>query len=97
MTIIQTPYVEVTVPILQLRKMKLLIFSNSSEVTQLEVKSRFSNPQVRAHSSPFLILVHIYFGYASLNVLLKLLKVLLMRRDYDSLLSLRASPAPAVV
>lgn len=73
MSVTQTPYVHYTILILHLRKMRLGVFTNFSEVTQLELKCRFSNPQVRTHSTLLLDLAYMYFVYASLNALLNLL------------------------
>lgn len=67
------------------RKMKLSVFTNFSEVTQ-NWNADFLTPVSRAHSTLFLDLTHTYFICPSLNALLNLLEVLPNLKDILSFL-----------
>lgn len=70
LSVAQTPYVHYTILILPLRKMRLT--TDFSEVTQLEMKCRFSNPQGQGSFSLLLGLTCMCFVSASLSALLSL-------------------------
>lgn len=69
-SVTQTPCVHYAILISQLRKVRLT--ADFSEVTQLELKCRLSNPTVRARSTLLLHLTCVCFLCASVNALLGL-------------------------